>query len=156
MRSFALPALTFIGSTLALPTALNDPIRVLPWNWGFEIVSLDGPNCGPLGDQMASLVTRTTYGSNTVDGSEIYNWHIAYPFIDAKVAAGETKTLSCEATIQYKEYSDNIQSEASNYRLQLHKNGTSVAALYNLDKGVQAKWEFSYSHAEKKASIHTS
>jgi hypothetical protein len=111
------------GLVAALPPASRDVVRVLPPNWGFEITSLKGPACPEMGVQLRE--TQLTYGSNTVDGSEIYYWFIAFPYL--KVELGKTESLYCDVELQYREYKDGPKSEeGSDYLLRMHKNGTAV------------------------------
>ena len=85
---------------------------------------------------------------NTVDGSEIYYWHIAYPSLSAEIGPGVAAEKShtwCETTLKYTEL-ENWESakELRDYRLRLHKNGTRVMSRYDLEEGVKAKWKFTY------------
>jgi hypothetical protein len=126
----------------ALPSPTVD--RILPLNWKYTISSLRGPGCPDLGaDPEVQRTTRLTYGQNTMDGSEIYYWFIAYPSLRVDLA-GE-KTSWCETELKYQEYKDLDQKvKADQYRLRLHKNGTKVIATYDLDAGVKATAKFTY------------
>jgi hypothetical protein len=144
MKSLIL-SLAILGTVSALPSPQSDPVRILPYNWKFDIVALKGPGC-PDSDSTESFKTRETYGSNTVDGSEIYYWHFAYPHIQASVGADEDeRSIWCETTLKYTELdgSKPAKSEAD-YKLRLHKNGTEVLATYDLEEGANAKWKFTY------------
>lgn len=137
-------------SAMALPSpsAAPDPVRILPPEWEFDITSLSGPGCPDPNTNWTDALfdTRPTFGSNTVDGSEIYYWHFAYPDLRASVGPGTPNaSIWCETTLRYMELDKNglppVQPE---YRLKLHKNGTELLAWYNLDEGVQANWKFTY------------
>ncbi|EDU43873.1 hypothetical protein PtrSN002B_001535 [Pyrenophora tritici-repentis] len=133
-----------------LTTSTTLAARTLPPSWSFTITSLLGPGC-PDTDKTPSpggTVTRPTFGSNTVDGTEIYYWFIAYPWMRVDLQQGPRHTW-CEATLAYKEYSDagnTVEGEA--YRLRLHKNGTRGLATYELEEGVMSYWDFAYYEGE--------
>ncbi len=142
-----LAALT--GTALGLPNPAatsGSPVRILPFNWRFNITSLKGPGCPDFGAAAHPFVTRPTYGSNTVDGSEIYYWFFAYPHIRASVGPGAPKaSVWCETTLSYTELDEQGALAAEpGYRLKLHKNGTEVLASYDLEDGVEAKFRFTY------------
>lgn len=148
-------ALALAGLTttlLALPSPSPSPLRILPPNWSFTITSLLGPGCPDLGKNgTVSRTTRPTFGSNTVDGSEIYYWFIAYPWLRVNLATGPRHTW-CETTLAYTEYADVEKKERGEaYRLRLHKNGTRGIATYQLDEGVKAYWDFAYYIGEGSA-----
>jgi hypothetical protein len=128
----------------ALPSPTVD--RILPLNWKYTISSLRGPGCPDLGaDPEVQRTTRLTYGQNTMDGSEIYYWFIAYPHLRVDLAS--TTHSWCETELQYNEYKDlEGKEESDEYRLRVHKNGTRVIATYELDEGVSAKFRFEYDH----------
>ncbi|KAH6857150.1 hypothetical protein B0I37DRAFT_300601 [Chaetomium sp. MPI-CAGE-AT-0009] len=146
-----LPLLAAVmGTAVARPSpvAADDPVRILPYNWKFEIAALEGPGCPDFGQTEPPRVTRPTFGSNTVDGSEIYYWHFAYPHIRLNVDA-ETPEASiwCETTLKYTELEEGGGLNPAvdpDYRLKLHKNGTLMLANYELEEGVKAKWTFTY------------
>jgi len=143
---FLIPlSLTLLSAVSALPASTSDPKRILPWSWQYEIVSLKGPGCPEI-DPSATYQTRPTFGSNTVDGSEIYYWFFAYPYFKASVGGDVSKaTVWCETTLQYTEFNKSKGMEASaDYRLKLHKNGTAMIAVYDLEEGVKANWAFTY------------
>ncbi len=51
----------------------------------------------------------------------------------------------CETTLRYREFKNNNTREEGNvYQLAMNVNGTKVLAAYDLDEGVEAKWEFLY------------
>lgn len=136
------------GTTLGLPnpqTGDDQPtVRILPYTWNFNITALSGPGCPDFGSTAPIHVTRPTFGSNTMDGSEIYYWHFAYPHLRASVGPGNPQaSVWCETTLDYAEM-DSAGNAAAGYRLKLHKNGTKVMALYDLDEGVEAQWTFTY------------
>ena len=151
MGSLAVVLAALVATAAGLPspqTAASEPgLRILPRFWGFNITSLTGPGCPNSGADVP-FSTRPTYGSNTVDGSEIYYWHFAYPSLHAAVgpgaAAAEASTW-CETTLSYNEL-DTLGAPLAKpeYRLKLHKNGTAMQATYELDEGVVAKWKFTY------------
>jgi len=148
MRVFFLTSLALLGtaSASAIPLAKSsDPVRILPSWWGFNIIGLKGPGC-PSNGPDTGYKTRETFGLNTVDGSEIYYWHFAYPHIKASVGGDEDEAnVWCETTLNYTEWKDAKNTvTAADYRLKLHKNGTEVIANYDLDEGVEAKWKFTY------------
>jgi hypothetical protein len=138
--------LAILGATascLANPQT-SDPIRILPYSWGFNITSLTGPGCPDFGATGQVFSTRPTFGSNTVDGSEIYYWHFAYPNLRTAVGAGTAESSTwCETTLSYVEL-DMMGVPKSDYRLKMHKNGTAMIATYDLDDGVVAQWRFTY------------
>jgi hypothetical protein len=142
-------ALTLLG--LAIPALSDGPIRTLPPNWAFEIAALRGPGCPDQGkDGTLTRNTRLTFGSNTVDGSEIYYWFIAYPWLRVDLAKGQDHTW-CQATIKYTEYKDlERKDEGEDYKLRLHKNGTKGIMTYDLEEGVKAYWDFAYMDGEKE------
>jgi hypothetical protein len=148
---YATATLALLGLTTALPASSDGPVRTLPANWKFEIASLRGPGCPDQGkDGSVARTTRLTFGSNTVDGSEIYYWFIAYPWLRVDLAAGHDHTW-CQATIKYTEYKDPESSkEGEEYKLRLHKNGTKGIMTYDLEEGVKAYWDFAYMDGEKE------
>ncbi|KAH8897522.1 hypothetical protein GQ53DRAFT_888060 [Thozetella sp. PMI_491] len=124
-----------------------DSMRILPLNWGFSIVQLEGPGCPNYGNSPQAYVPRPTYGSNTVDGSEIYYWHFVYPQMRASVTPEEpVVSVWCETTVRYSEFNDKAAKEkpTADFRLKLHKNGTEILATYDLEDGVEAEWQFTY------------
>jgi hypothetical protein len=134
MKSTILPTLSLLSlaSAAALPTASDTPapVRILPPNWSFDIISLKGPGCPDSKDIGKDDVynTRLTYGSNTVDGSEIYYWFVAYPYLRAEL--GVTNDTWCETELKYSEYKDvKNEVEGDDYQLRLHKNGTEVSGV---------------------------
>lgn len=130
----------FSGSALSQ----DGPRRILPFLWGFDIVALKGPGCTDL-DSTSEVKTRPTYGENTMDGSEIYYWYFAYPGIQATVGGDVTEASTwCETTLAYTEYADSKKTPAAGYRLQLHKNGTRMLAVYDVEEGVEVNWKFTY------------
>jgi hypothetical protein len=139
-----------MGTALALPSSpitSADPVRILPCSWNFTISALKGPGCPDFADVSQTFTTRPTFGMNTVDGSEIYYWHFAYPYIHLSVGAEKPEASTwCETTLAYTEQQDCGPDPAVDpaYRLKLHKNGTRMLALYELDEGVEAKWKFTY------------
>ncbi|KAH7558857.1 hypothetical protein BM1_04994 [Bipolaris maydis] len=137
-------------SLLALSfPSLCTPQRILPPNWSFTLSSFFGPGCPDTGKTNPLIrTTRPTHGTNTVDGSEIYYWFIAYPWLRVDLAAGPRHTW-CEATVAYKEYAGTTgRVEADKYRLRLHKNGTKGLLTYKLDEGVRVYWDFAYYEGE--------
>jgi hypothetical protein len=147
MKTTLAVAAALLGTSRAIPTPApaDDPVRILPYNWQFEITDLKGPGC-PANDPSANgWDTRPTFGSNTVDGSEIYYWFFAYPSMRANVTAKDPEaSIWCETTLRYTE-SNSDKKPAADYRLRLHKNGTEEIAVYKLDEGVSAHWRFEYS-----------
>jgi hypothetical protein len=144
MKSVLATTLGLASLAVALPALETRADRVLPTNWAFTIKSLKGPGCPDFGaDPEAQRTTRLTYGQNTVDGSEIYYWFVAYPYLRVSLA-GE-KHSWCETELSYKEYKDNAQKvPADDYRLRLHKNGTRVIATYDVEEGAKARLEVTY------------
>lgn len=139
-------ALVGTAATLPSPSTADPPVRILPSWWGFNITALDGPGCPDFGATYPPFVTRPTFGSNTVDGSEIYYWHFAYPHLRASVGP-ETPEAStwCETTLSYSELDlEGSPVAEPGYRLKLHKNGTEMLASYDLEEGVEANWKFTY------------
>jgi hypothetical protein len=130
MKSTLAASLSLLGLACARPAATDDPVRVLPPNWKYEITGLKGPGCSDFGKPDYDEVTherhtRLTFGENTMDGSEIYYWFIAMP--ELRVELGATESTWCEAQLKYTEYKDtNLKVEGQDYRLRLHKNGTKV------------------------------
>ncbi|KAL5383727.1 hypothetical protein DPSP01_005831 [Paraphaeosphaeria sporulosa] len=138
------------GLVTALP-AIQDPpqgVRILPPGWDFTITSLNGPGCPDFGaDPDKQRTTRTTFGENTMDGSEIYYWFIAYPHL--RVELGGKEHSWCETEVKYTEYKDrNAGTKGADYQFRLHKNGTSIIATYDLEKGVKATFKFAYDVGE--------
>ncbi|KAF2972557.1 hypothetical protein GQX73_g903 [Xylaria multiplex] len=134
MKSVLAASLFLLGLASALPAPSDGPVRILPTNWAFEITSLKGPGCPDFGIPDGNdRHTRLTYGQNTVDGSEIYYWFIAYPSL--RVDLG--KTDSTWGGI-----------EGEDYRLRLHKNGTKVISTYDIDSDVEATFSFKYLDAD--------
>lgn len=143
-----LPILAAVmGAAVARPSPVtaDNPIRILPFSWNWEITALEGPGCPDFGATVPRI-TRPTFGSNTVDGSEIYYWHFAYPHIRLSVdAATPEASIWCETTLKYTELVESGEPAADpEYRLKLHKNGTLILGTYDLDEGVEAKWTFTY------------
>lgn len=131
MKSTLATSFCFLGLALALPAPSaqsDDPGRVLPSNWKFEITSLKGPGCPDFNKPPSDdRTTRLTYGQNTMDGSEIYYWFVAYPYL--RVELGKTDSTWCETELQYTELKTiEDKPEAADYRLRLHKNGTKVSS----------------------------
>lgn len=142
MKSY-LALLAFTGATFALPTASDPPLRILPNFWNYNLTSFRGPGCPTKSD--GPYETRTTFGANTVDGSEIYYWYVAYPYMRASVDADNKEaSVWCETTLKYTELDSTGTKPQADYRLRLHKNGTSMIADTNLEEGVTAKWTFTY------------
>jgi len=152
-----------LGTAFARPSpvASDEPVRILPWNWKFEITALEGPGCPDFGNTTEDYSTRPTYGSNTVDGSEIYYWYFAYPYISVDVDAKTPEASTwCETTLKYTELAKSgadglAVADPAEYRLKLHKNGTQMIANYNLEEGVEAKWTFTYDTDGKKKIVDT-
>ncbi|KAK4195442.1 hypothetical protein QBC40DRAFT_269282 [Triangularia verruculosa] len=148
------------GIALGLPHPWEEasgPIRILPHSWVFNITSLSGPGCPDFGDTAAVFSTRPTFGMNTVDGSEIYYWHFAYPNLRASVGPGAaTSSIWCETTLTYAEL-DRLGTPPAKpeYRLKAHKNGTAMIATYDLEDGVVAEWKFTYYPAGKEPVVDT-
>jgi hypothetical protein len=142
MKSLLSATLSLAGLVAALPA--SDPGRILPANWQYKITSLRGPGCPDFGkDPDVGRTTRLTFGQNTVDGSEIYYWFVAYPHL--RVNLDDNDRSWCETELSYEEFSDQTQkTPAADYRLRLHKNGTRVIATYDLEKGVKATFKFTY------------
>lgn len=138
-----------MGTALALPSAsvVRDPgVRILPFSWRFNITALSGPGCPDFGATgMPPFVTRHAYGRNTVDGSEIYYNYLAYPHIRASVGPDAPEaSIWCETTLSYTEHDEEGPVEVPEYRFKLHKNGTSMIAVYDLEDGVVAEWKVTY------------
>lgn len=147
MKSSLTASLGLLGLTaaVALPAPDADPVvRILPPGWAFNITSLRGPGCPDFATPSPTgYSTRLTYGENTMDGSEIYYWHVAYPYLRASLA--DIDHTWCETELSYTEYADiDNKKPAENYRFRLHKNGTRVLATYDLDAGVDVTWEITY------------
>lgn len=146
-----------VGTTFALPNLTpkdTSALRILPWSWNFNITALSGPGCPDFGATSPPHVTRPTFGSNTVDGSEIYYWFFAYPHLRASVGPGTPEaSVWCETTLAYTELDkDGVAPAVPGYRLKLHKNGTQVIARYDLEEGVEAKLKFTYFTDGKEVS----
>jgi hypothetical protein len=153
MKSYLAPALGLfsLATAVAIPSPDADPIvRVLPSSWNFTITSLRGPGCPDFSQQDPKTYnTRLTYGMNTMDGSEIYYWHAAYPHLRASLADKEHSW--CETELSYTEFADVKQTKKEEfYRLRLHKNGTRVLGTYDLEEGVKATYEITYATARGK------
>lgn len=145
-------ALLSTASALPTPDATADPLRILPSCWTFAITALSGPGCPDMHPAPIGYNTRLTYGMNTVDGSEIYYWHVAYPYLRARVGADESDAHTwCETTLQYTELDGCLDTAkpAAEYRLRLHKNGTRMLAAYELERGVRVEWRFTYFPGEE-------
>lgn len=147
MKLFLPISLGLLGLTIAiaLPAPNADPIvRILPPNWAYNITSLHGPGCPDFATPSNDAYnTRLTFGQNTLDGSEIYYWHIAYPSLRASL--GSVEHTWCETELSYTEFADVEKTKKGEYyRLRLHKNGTKVIANYDLEEGVKATWEVTY------------
>ncbi|KAL2128229.1 hypothetical protein VTI74DRAFT_9473 [Chaetomium olivicolor] len=152
-----------LGAALALPNpqAGPTPVRILPPNWSFTITALSGPGCPDFNQSSSSspdgFVTRPTYGSNTVDGSEIYYWHFAYPHLCASVGPDVPEaSVWCETTLRYTELDwEGDVPLVPGYRLRLHKNGTAFIATYELEDGVEATWRVEYFTEEEEQIVDT-
>ncbi|KAK3304772.1 uncharacterized protein B0T15DRAFT_558763 [Chaetomium strumarium] len=152
----ALLGTTALARPNPTPPLPSNPVRILPYNWKYEIIALQGPGCPDAGPNSPEdyYHTRPTFGSNTVDGSEIYYWHFAYPHMRLAVEASSSSSSSssssiwCETTLRYTELTKTGAAPPAvpEYRLRLHKNGTAMIAAYELDAGVEAKWTFTYYH----------
>ncbi|KAI1814684.1 hypothetical protein GGS20DRAFT_398896 [Poronia punctata] len=146
MKSTLATSLSLLGLASARPAPADTPVRTLPPLWGFEITSLEGPGC-PDKPNSSEIGTRLTFGSNTVDGSEIYYWFLAYPSLNVEL--GKTESVWCETELKYTEYKDiDKEEEGEDYRLRLHKNGTAVISTYELDDDVKATFSFTYLDAD--------
>ncbi|KAL6705126.1 hypothetical protein ACN47E_007231 [Coniothyrium glycines] len=142
----------FLGDAIASPTISVDPVRTLPPNWQYTITSLHGSGCPANPDPL--YTTRTTYGQNTVDGSEIYYWFVAYPAMRVSLSDGGTAHTWRETELSYREFADNNgEVTAEEYRLRLHKNGTRFSAVYELEEGVTARWEVRYDAGKGKEIV---
>ncbi|KAI0408264.1 hypothetical protein F4802DRAFT_551190 [Xylaria palmicola] len=152
MKSTFAIVFSVLGLAYAHPTRRDDnPIRILPPNWGFEITSLRGPGCPDFGvPDGKDRHTRLTYGMNTVDGSEIYYSFIAYPALRVELGGGGgVESTWCETELQYTEYKDGAgRVEGEDYRLRLHKNGSIAVSTYDIDSGVTATFRFTYLDAD--------
>ncbi|TGJ85029.1 hypothetical protein E0Z10_g3721 [Xylaria hypoxylon] len=148
MKSIIVTSLSLLGLVFTHPAPSDGPVRILPTNWAFEITSLKGPGCPDLGVPNGNdRYTRLTYGENTVDGSEIYYWFIAYPSL--RVELGKTDSTWCEAELHYTEYKGLMGGiEGEDYRLRLHKNGTKVISTYDIESDVEATFSFMYLDAD--------
>jgi hypothetical protein len=148
MKSIIAAIVGLVSLAAAMPT--GESLRVLPANWQYKITSLRGPGCPEFGkDPGAGSTTRLTYGQNTVDGSEIYYWFIAYPHLHVDLA--DNVRSWCETELSYEEFSNAAQTtKSADYRLRLHKNGTRVIATYDLEKGVKATIKFTYEEGNDK------
>jgi hypothetical protein len=154
-RLLTLATLTVAVLGIPTPSASDNPVRILPSWWSFNITTLSGPGCPGLPSADAGpYVARPTYGMNTVDGSEIYYWFFAYPGLHASVGPGTPKSATwCETTLSYTETDLNgIPVPKPEYRLKPHKNGTAINAVYNLDAGVEAEWKVTY-YTDQKAEV---
>jgi hypothetical protein len=142
MKSILATTFGLVGLINALPAPGVD--RVLPLNWKYSITSLRGPGCPDFGkDPEKQRTTRLTYGQNTMDGSEIYYWFVAYP--NLRVNLEDEDRSWCETELSYQEYKDlDGKVPTADYRLRLHKNGTRVIATYDLEEGVKATFKFTY------------
>jgi len=143
--------LALLGTTAISALPSTNPLRILPPNWTFEIESIRGPGCPDQGKNGSiSRITRPTYGSNTVDGSEIYYWFIAYPWMRVDLTNGPRHTW-CQTTVKYTEFVDKEKTElGEGYMLRLHKNGTRGIATFELEEGVTAYWDFAYGDVQDK------
>ena len=153
MKSILATALGLTSLVAALPAPEAGGDRILPLNWNYKIKSLKGPGCPdfgvPDGDQRT---TRLTFGANTVDGSEIYYWYVAYPHL--RVNLDDEDHSWCETEIAYKEFKDlDGKIPADDYRLRLHKNGTKVIATYDLEEGVKATFKFTYEAGDDEVCL---
>jgi hypothetical protein len=142
MKSAITLSLGLAGLAATMPAPSVE--RILPTSWQYKITSLRGPGCPDFGkDPEVAYTTRLTYGQNTMDGSEIYYWFVAYP--NLRVDLDGTQHSWCETELSYEEFGDIAQkTKTDDYRLRLHKNGTRVIATYDLDKGVKATFKFEY------------
>jgi hypothetical protein len=142
MKSAIAMSFGLVGLAATMPAPSVD--RVLPTNWQYKITALRGPGCPDFGkDPEVSYTTRLTYGQNTMDGSEIYYWFIAYPHL--RVNLDDNEHSWCETELSYEEFGDlDRKTKTEDYRLRLHKNGTRVIATYDLEKGVKATFKFEY------------
>lgn len=143
MKSLIPLTLTLLSTATALPA--DNPLRILPQMWKYEIISLRGPGC-PAIDPSETYQNRPTFGQNTVDGSEIYYWFFAFPYLRASVGGDVAKASTwCETTLKYTELNSNQGlEESADFRLRLHKNGTGMVAKYDLEPGTEARWGFTY------------
>lgn len=143
MKSTIFASLGLLGLSTALPAA-TEIERTLPAGWLYKISSLKGPGCPDFGaDPEKVFATRLTYGQNTMDGTEVYYWFVAYPHLHVDLADNDSSW--CETELSYEEYSNyDAKTPSADYRLRLHKNGTRAIATYDLEKGVSAKIEFEY------------
>ncbi|KAH7110118.1 hypothetical protein B0J11DRAFT_586343 [Dendryphion nanum] len=124
MRSLIFSTIAFLTGTLAIPTPLSDPIRILPKAWEWSILDLKGPSCPDLDYK-----------------SEIYFNIFAYPYLNATI------------TKEFADYRNGIPGPpALDYRLRPHKNGTLIDGVYDLEEGVTADWKFTYDVPSKKKS----
>lgn len=149
MKSVIITGLGLLGLSAAFPVA-PEVERILPAGWQYKIASLRGPGCPDFGvDPENVYATRLTYGQNTMDGSEIYYWFIAYPHLHVDLADNDSSW--CETELSYEEYSNYAdKTPSADYRLRLHKNGTRAIATYDLEKGTKATITFEYDAGKGK------
>ncbi len=151
-----LASLALLGAVAAAPapqkSGTPDPADLfIPPGFEFEITKLNGPGCPDLdADPSKGFVTRPTFREHTVqDGYYVIDYfHFAYPHLKAEIhnERGQMEAHSwCETTLRYREFKNNNTREEGNvYQLAMNVNGTKVLAAYDLDEGVEAKWEFLY------------
>lgn len=151
--------LTSLAAAAAIPGDVFGP-RTLPLNWKYAIKSLKGPGCPDFGKPdgvTAERTTRLTFGQNTLDGSEIYYWFVAYPHLRVSTEDGAADHSWCETEITYKEYKDaEAKVPADDYRLRLHKNGTRLIATYDLEAGIKATAKFTYQAGDEEVMSYLS
>lgn len=165
MKSLIFP-LALLSAVAAVPapqkSGTPDPFDLfIPPSFEFEITNLNGPGCPDLdADPSKDFVTRPTSGEHSVkDGYYVIDYfYFAYPQLKAEIhnEYGQMEAHSwCETTLRYREYkNNNTKEEGNTYALSMNVNGTKMLAAYDLDEGVEAKWEFLYKTTTEYVVCH--
>lgn len=123
-----------------------------PQTWLFNIASYSGPGCPDSvpGFNATRGHTDQGWGSHFVPGCHTPWAWFTLPYIEATVGPGvrEAKTY-CEMRLKWREmegdnYPIDVPLDRAKWKLKMHRNGTSMEAGYAIDKGVNAKWKFTY------------
>lgn len=160
MKSKPLFAHFLASTTLASPILTRqEPSDVLiPEFWTFDLLSWNGPGCPDYpkynGTETDNSFTRQSIGPYLFNSSADTWWfYFAYPWMRVRLSdisghAAKSNNTWCESTIKYQEmandYGTRRKEEESKYRLRMHKNGTTIEAVYKLRDGMSAEWKVTY------------
>lgn len=149
--------LLFLGAATALPHTFSTrqvaPVSPeCPESWLFNIASFSGPGCpdSAPGFNATRGHTDQGWGSHFVPGCHTPWAWFTLPYLEAKIGGGVSESETyCEMRLQWREmegdnYPIDVPLDRAKWKLKMHRNGTTIEAGYAIDKGVYAKWKFTY------------